>query len=211
MPLCKSTFADVDELDAVMAGRLRAVLDDRGMRREDMAGEMTQLGFRWTGNTVTQVITGRRGLSLLELAGICSVLGTSLTDLLGSNSEVKLPNFDARLPVADIAEAIRSGGGNWGRRGLVRTLFGPVQREFEEVRTKAARRLGVAPEQVDEAAIHLWGRPLGAERDHRFDTSDFDFNAPENRRTLQARRGHATRALIDELRAYFAEQQGLQR
>ncbi len=191
----------------MVASRLREVLDDESMRREDLAQQMHQLGFRWTGNTITQVVTGRRALSLLEAAGICAALGTSLADFLGSSGEVKLPNFDDRFPVADIGEAIRSGGGDWGSRGLVRSLLGPASREFAEVNVKAARRLGVSPAEVNEAAMQLWNRPLGAERDHRFDTSDLDFNAPENRRTLQARRGHATRALIDELRAHFASQQ----
>lgn len=204
------TVTDVDELDGVIAQRLRALLDDRGMRQQDLAAGLGALGFNWTPNRVAQVVTGRRPLSLLEAAGICATLGISLADLLGSAGAVKLPNDISPFPVADIAEAVRSGGGEWQSRGATRALFGPIQREFEEVRNKAARRLGVAGEQVDDASMRLWGRPLGAERDHRFDTSDLDFNAPENRRTLQARRGHATRTLIDELRTYFAAQHGQQ-
>lgn len=201
------TVADVDELDGVVAQRLRALLDDKGMRQQDLAAGLRTLGFNWTPNRVAQVVTGRRPLSLLEAAGICETLGIPLADLLGSAGEVKLPSHSSSFPVADIAEAIRSGGGKWEERGAVRALFGPVQREFEEARTKAARRLGVAPEEVDAASINLWGRPLGAERDGRIKSDDVDLNAPENRRTLQARRGHASRALIEELRSYFADRQ----
>lgn len=201
------TVANVDELDAVIAQRLRALLDDKGMRQQDLAAGLGTLGFDWTPNRVAQVVTGRRPLSLLESAGVCEALGLPLADLLGSTGEVKLPNHNSRFPVADIAEAVRSGGGKWGERGAVRAIFGPAQREFEEARAKAARRLGVTPEDIDAASMSLWGRPLGAERDGRIKSDDVDLNAPENRRTLQARRGHATRALIEELRSYFADRQ----
>jgi hypothetical protein len=199
---------NVDELDAVVARQLREVLDTEVMRREDFAQQMRQLGFRWTGNTITQVVTGRRALSLLEAAGVCAALGVPLADFLGAEGEVKLPNYDKGIPVGDITEALRTGSGSWGRRGLTAALFGSAQGEFEEADVKAAKRLSVSPAEIGQAAMHLWNRPLGAERDHRFPTDDLDFNAPENRRTLQARRGHATRALIEELRTYFDGRRG---
>jgi transcriptional regulator with XRE-family HTH domain len=195
--------ADVDELDGRLAGRLRAILENEGRRREDLAREMAVLGFRWTGNTVSQVINGRRGLSLLELAGVCEALGSPLLELLGPG-EVTLPNGRS-VTVAQIAKAVSTGGGDWQARAMVRAVFGPAHREFEEVDTKAARRLGVAPDEVRAASLHLWNRPLAAERDHRIRTDDLDTGSPDGRRTLQARRGHATRTLVDELKAHLAQ------
>lgn len=195
-------MADVDELDGLLATRLRAILEAEGRRREDIAQEMAVLGFRWTGNTVSQVIAGRRGLSLLELAGLCEALETPLLELVGGDGEVTLPNGRS-VTVAQIAEAVSTGGGDWQFRSAVRSLF---RQDLDEATAKAARRLGVTPKDVDEAAMRLWNRPLAVERDHRITTDDLDLDAPHSRRTLQARRGHATRALVDELRAYFEHQ-----
>src|SRR4051794_17012171 len=64
------TVVDMDELNDVIARRLRVLLDEAGMRRDDFARVMSDMGFRWTGNRVTQVVAGRRHLSLLELAAI---------------------------------------------------------------------------------------------------------------------------------------------
>jgi transcriptional regulator with XRE-family HTH domain len=199
--------ADVDELDEVVAERLRALLADKGLRQQDLAAGLGGLGFHWTPNRVAQVVTGRRPLSLLEAAGVCEVLGLSLAGLLGSTGEVTLPN-GSTATVAQIAEAVNSGGGDWEGRATARALFG--QQELEEASAKAARRLGVTSQEVNEAGRRLWGRPLAAERDHRIRSDDIDLNAPENRRTLQARRGHATRTLIEELRAHFADRQDQQ-
>jgi len=195
--------ADVDELDGLLAARLRVVLEAEGQRREDIAHGMALLGFRWTGNTVSQVINGRRGLSVLEVAGLCEALGSPLLELLGPEAQVTLPN--GRAVTADqIANAVSTGGGDWQARATVRALF---RQDADEATAKAARRLGAEPHEVEEAAEALWGRPLSAERDGRIKADDVDLNAPENRRTLQARRGHATRPLIEELRTYFAERQ----
>lgn len=196
-------MANVDELDGLLAARLRAVLDARGQRREDIAQAMALLGFRWTGNTVSQVINGRRGLSVLELAGLCEALGSPLLQFLGPEGEVILPSGRA-VTAAQIADALSTGGGDWKTRATVRAL---LRQDVDEATDKAARRLGVEPQEVEEAAMALWGRPLSAERDHHIKADDVDLNAPENRRTLQARRGHATRPLIEELRTYFAERQ----
>lgn len=197
------TVANVDELDGLLAERLRAVLNAEGQRREDIAQAMSLLGFRWTGNTVSQVVNGRRGLSVLEVAGLCEALESPLQQFLGPQGTVTLANGRV-VSAAQIADALSTGGGDWKTRATVRALF---RQDVDEATAKAARRLGVEPQQVEEAATALWGRPLSAERDHHIKSDDIDLNAPENRRTLQARRGHATRPLIEELRTYFAERQ----
>lgn len=213
MPRAMSTLADVDELDALMAGRLRAVLDQRGLRREDMARDMTKLGFKWTGNTVSQVITGRRGLSLLELAGVCEVLREPLEGLLGTDGFIALPVGPVDL--LDITRALRDGDGSWMAKRTatsdqVTEVFAEAHRMFEEATAKAARRLGVTPGEIETAADDLWGRPFGVEREHRVSHEGLPEDPRDILRTLQARRGHAARALINELRAYFDGQRGQQ-
>lgn len=74
------------------------------------------------------------------------------------------------------------------------TLLAASRHGQEETTAKAARRLGVDAFDVAVAAEQLWERGLAAERDARLgDTKGLP------RRALQARRGHITRALLDEL------------
>jgi transcriptional regulator with XRE-family HTH domain len=59
----------------------------------------------------------------------------------------------------------------------------------------AARKIGLAPEQVNFAAVARWGRTLAEERDHRLREQAQEVTP----RGLQALRGHVTRELITEL------------
>jgi transcriptional regulator with XRE-family HTH domain len=203
-----STVADVDELDAVIAGRLRETLEEDGLRREDLAQRMAQLGFRWTGNTVTQVITGRRGLSPLELAGVCESFQRSVEELFGADRSVVL--LDVEVDLRYIALALTHGGGAWTGelKHEVRgnEILAQLSRDLEAV-VKAARRLGVPPDEVEKAAVHLWGHPFGIERDQRVTTEGLNLDSPAGRRGLQARRGHASRAMVEALRSYFDKEQ----
>jgi len=74
----------------------------------------------------------------------------------------------------------------------------PVEAGPDEATVKAAQRLNAAPVDVDAAAQRLWGRGLVAERDARLGVAT-------RSRTDQARRGHVTRALIEELRGAIPE------
>ena len=58
---------------------------------------------------------------------------------------------------------------------------------------KAAKKLGVKPQTIVETAKTLWRRTLSEERDARTGLA-------EDARSLQARRGHISRELIEELR-----------
>ena len=64
----------------------------------------------------------------------------------------------------------------------------------------AARRLGVEPAQVRLAARVLWRRDFSEERDAR--AGEASGLSP---RTLQARRGHAARAMLAELGTFLRD------
>lgn len=68
----------------------------------------------------------------------------------------------------------------------------PVQDAPDEATVKAAKRLNADPVEVDALARQLWGRSLTAERDAQLGLAT-------RSRADQARRGHVTRALIDQL------------
>lgn len=67
----------------------------------------------------------------------------------------------------------------------------------DEGLSRAAQRLGVTVDELEQAAHRLWGRTLYAEREARL-------GALDDHRTNQARRGHVTRALLNELRRALA-------
>jgi len=74
----------------------------------------------------------------------------------------------------------------------------PVEAGPDEATVKAAQRLHADPVDVDAAARLLWGRGLVAERDARLGSAT-------RSRADQARRGHVTRVLIEELRGALPE------
>ncbi len=96
----------MDGLDRLIAARLRSALDEKAMRQEDLARAMTALGLRWTPSRVTQVVTGRGTLSLLEIAGLCAVLQRSVRDLVGEHGTVDLPQ--GHVDLADLWAALLS-------------------------------------------------------------------------------------------------------
>ncbi len=183
----------MDELDGLIAQRLTEVLADEGLRREDLAQAMTQLGFRWTANIATQVTTRRRSLSLLELAGLCCALRRPLDDFLRRDAEIPLP-AGGNVEVEDVRQALAHGAWVWASKAQTFSRIRSAYVDYTEAAIKAARRLGVSLPQVDAASRELWGHTLGQERDRRVKRAD-----GESPRTLQARRGHVTRELMSEL------------
>ncbi|TFV67227.1 UNVERIFIED_ORG: hypothetical protein E4P37_03455 [Bacillus sp. AZ43] len=194
-------------LDALVADRVRELLAEDGLRHEDLAAGMRTLGFRWRANRVTQLATGRRGISLVELAGICEVLRRPLAELLGgagADEKITLPHPQhdaARVPLGHIVAALSGTAGRWTAYGAD---FAAEMEAVTEATVKAARRLGRTPTEVSVASAELWGRPLTHERDARLDG---DPEGDDDPRRRQARRGHVTRALIDELRAHFEQRE----
>jgi hypothetical protein len=179
-----------DDLDKIIAKRLERILDEElhHLRREDVARGMRGLGFRWTANRVTQVVKGNRSISVLELAGICAVLRRPIAAILGDEGTVELPG--GTVAVEDVWKALL-GVPSWPAREDL-SDDPTIQ---DEATLKAARRLGIKPAQVDVAAMRLWGRPLGEERDRRVGDQP-----------VQGRRGHVTRALLAELETHLGEE-----
>lgn len=164
----------MDDLDRALAAGLRAHLADRQLSNRTLATAMRGLGFHWTGNTVSQIATGRRSVSVLEAGALCEALQVPLDLLTG----------DAR-----IAASMQGHFGHW--------QVDEAEPE-REATCKAARQLGMSPTDVDTAAKRLWGGYLEDERDRRLGSRD-----GLSPRSLQARRGHVTRALLGELAAHL--------
>lgn len=114
--------------------------------------------------------------------------------------------------------AIRPLSDSWPESRRVRELLAPIaehtgiahftSKDWDEAIARApvdaerhaAKRLSVEVPQVIFASRALWGHDFTDERDTR--VGDVGDAAPE---TLQARRGHATRAMLADLRAFLGE------
>ena len=193
-----STLADVDELDGVISRNIRELLHQRGMRQSELAALMSAAGLQWTPNRVAQVVTGRRPVTLLELAVLCGgVFEVPLAQLLAGSDEISLPRGDT-LSLDVLRMGLADGEGLAGQVQASKRLR-DAYAEHEEATLKAARRLGVPREELDALARAAWGRSLPSERDRRLLSVKEPADSP---RTIQARRGHITRSLLDELQAH---------
>ena len=105
------------------------------------------------------------------------------------------PRRSGRFPDV-LAEAGRFGIGD-------RSLLARAAREIGDAERHSARKLGTTPEQINLAALRLWGRTLAEERDHRLSERSASLSA----RSRQALRGHITRDLMTELEAELGNQE----
>lgn len=170
----------------VLAGNLRCFLSQRSWRYDDLAEEMVARGFDWTANTVAQVVTLRRRVELLELAGLCNVFRCTLYDLIRSDGPFLLPS--GRVTAAGVCQALSGCPTNFEVDEP--SPLGPSAAE-----RKAMRSLGMSVEALRAASLALFGTDsIEAERDRRV-------GATGDARSLQALRGHAMRAVLAELAA----------
>jgi hypothetical protein len=195
--------ADGVTLDELLAQNLRAVLDARGMRYVDLSDEMRRRGVPWTSNTPAQVLGLHRQLSLLEVITLCAVFEMSLHDILDGKDllEITLPAPGAHMKLHELHAALD------GRlpTGYVTGIF-PELDAATELDRRVADQLGVTLVRLIDASSSLFGSTVTQERDRRAG----DLSAM-SKRSAQARRGHATRAIVAELEQYLAEQRRVRR
>lgn len=188
-------MADMDELDRVIAGNLRQLIAERGWRHVELASRLNANGFAWTANRVAQVTTDRRRLTLLELAALCATFAVPLSRFLDGDRDVPIPAGQP-VPLAMVRESLTAGTVTASPTAVTVTRYVYVPTDEEEA---AVKRLGLP--NVGE--LHrLAKRALGTtsvveERDRRVGDP-----AGVSKRSLQAKRGHAMRAILTELRAY---------
>lgn len=218
----------VKSLRAVVGERLRSLREDRGARQEDVADAVRLAGLEWTRSTVAAIEAGRREVSLEELLLLSLAYRLPLSFFFEGDGRVDLtPGATATRSVIRAklnGDTQRWGPDDWdvpsdrvwpeflalltnwhsryawawpdmpeGTGGMLAAAEAARAGEAEHT---VAKRFGVAPVGVSMAAFGRWGRGFTAERDRRV----ADEAAPDaSARSLQALRGHVSRALIDEL------------
>jgi transcriptional regulator with XRE-family HTH domain len=173
--------------------------DRLGMSAAELGRRMRDRQLQWTRNTVTAVEHGRRELSLLEAAAVCSELGASLDKLVEPNGE---PLAYAPGAAVSPAQVLRTLG-----RGAVLEFvnLGTAQSGVGDRETnEAARKLGRRAEEVLAASNALWGMPLRQQRDLLYQTLA-SVNEPPDKQA--AMRGHFSRHLMRQLKNYFDKQE----
>lgn len=182
-------------------------------RREDLARAMTELGFRWTLDTVVNIEGGKRRLQPEEMLTLCYLFRVPASAFLEGEGFVALSDeFHATRRALRVKQG--SGEdleeGEWRRhpRHPVWSAWKLAERVDEiharsgPAEQKAARRVGElvgVPADTDDLAhlsLRCWGRTLSEERDARVAERAGPDASP---RSLQALRGHVTRELVNEL------------
>ncbi len=202
--------------------QLRRVREENGQTAAQVAHRAGYIGLRWDRSTVARIELGQRQVTAGELLLLTVLFDRPLSALLPTEA-VRLNDVATATPT-ELAEVLTRSPDSrgWHFEGLLEAvqeglerLRGPLKalearlpgataidlihaasHMREETTTKAARRLDATAEEVAVAAVMLWERSLPEERDRRVEAL-----GPTNGvRAKQARRGHVTRALLEELR-----------
>ena len=197
-------------LPQVIGARVRELREAAERSQQDVAAAANAMGWPWGVSSVASLELGRRQLSAAELVLLPAVLAAALelpitmeNLLAGIHEDIWL----APEIVAESGEVVLAmmwtpkPGGAVSTHPLAQrmqqlqdaavTAMGPLERWLAEA-------LQIPEEEVARRCTALWGRPFRQERDSRV------AERAEDRRSLQAIKGHVSRALIAELRADLA-------
>lgn len=174
-------------LEHVIARNMAGLREERRWTQADLAWEMKKRGLNWTCNTVTQIETLRRPISLLAVAALCALFSVEMTRLLAGDEEILAPDGETAIPLDKLKDALRGEGTETAWPTSTRPGFP------EDVR-RIAKTLGLNPDDLTRLAEETYGRSFIQERDAR--ASD----AMGLSRSARTKRGHVTRSMIEELR-----------
>jgi transcriptional regulator with XRE-family HTH domain len=176
---------------AVVGENLARIREDRRQTQREAAAFLRERGMAMSPANVAQLELGRRAsIGIAELLQLSDAYEVPLHEWFAGEGSVYLSD-QVRLWREDVRKALR--GKSFG------VLLGSAQRQTrymtDEPERAAANQLGLPVADVAALGLHTWGRTLTAERDARL--GDL---TRESMRSVQAKRGHVTRALIQELR-----------
>jgi hypothetical protein len=210
---------------------MRRVRESRAKVLYDVATSARELGLTWDASAVSRIETGKRDLSLEEFLALPLVMTlalnetVTLVDLLEMDVEqaIRIESFNqetyALALFAMLAEPWLAFLRPEDRNIPGETIRDHLQQKMTDVHIARAPKeerntlrelrglaedLGVTPREVMDACSTLWGEYTispTSEREKRLRKSGADLSSPTTVRTL---RGHISRQLVADLRAYFA-------
>lgn len=179
------------ELDRLVGRNLRAIRERFGLSQTDVAEGMAAAGFPvWRKATVADVERGARKVSLDELAALADVTETRPAQLLAPDAELS-DEASRRAKVLTGKATPRS------PEGLEDVA---EARSREKLTAFLASELGVEESELKSLSREVYGAPAYVERERRVLEEGDIPPVNRQRQELRARRGHATRAILAELR-----------
>jgi transcriptional regulator with XRE-family HTH domain len=205
-------------LSKVLARRLVALRTEHGLTQDDVARFARRDGLDWSRATVASIENGRRPISLGEMLVLSLGFDIDLADWfddLPADRPVRLtenpkkPGMYADIaPGALHAAFVATDEGQWRAAACwdsPRTRPGTSDMDVlraeiaaGEAEENLARAIGIEPMELVNRSFALWGRTLTEQRDRLVDEQGG--NRPPT--SIQARRGHVTRQLLQELQEY---------
>jgi len=183
-------------LGAVVGENLANVRGERRQTQREAAAFLSEFGLHWTPGAIGQLESGRReSVKLDELLLLSRAYGLPLRSWFEGTGPV---TFLGRFTTTrrDVRDAVSGADIGLLPRSVAQAVKGARRRQDNSAEDAMAATLGVDAAWVRAKARKLWRRSLLREREMRVHA---DGDAPP--RTIQARRGHATRSMEGELRS----------
>lgn len=175
-------------LDEVIADNVRRLREQLGWRQADLA-EAMHLRAGWSTSTVSWVESLRRRVDAAELVWLCDALGVSVDELLAAPGSTRVSmSGGLPVPLALLRRTATRGG------AVAKPVQTPDAALVHDDERRAAARLGITADEFRAVMVAQFGRSLAGERDRRL--GDVSMLSP---RSVQAKRGHATRTIISEV------------
>src|SRR5213076_558975 len=169
-------MAEARPFRTLVAERVRQRRHEIGVTQDQLARKAWASGGpSMTRGVIAAVERGTVDLPLMKLGVLARALGTDLKGLLGSGGKVFIDQGVA-IEVDEILAQLLGRPTPWdlttdGTAKISRarhgTVVGYLPAPLGVAEHKAARKLGVSPEQVAEAAGAVWEKSLAEERDAR--------------------------------------------
>jgi len=208
-----TTNTEPPTLAAIIASNIRRLRAERDWSQSQLSRRLKRRGVNnWTPNLVALVETGRRSPEhLIDLAALCQVFRVPLTELLAAPADqpVRATGSAKQVPMAAIQQAFAG-----TTPPLEDEEITPPPGEDEAygsffVDVSVMNRLGIDAEDVRILTYEMFGEwEFMHARDRRAGVDPATILYTVEGRSdpsVQARRGHATRAMLKEAAAYLAD------
>jgi len=188
------------KLEHLVARSMAELREERGWTQSDLAHQMKRFGVDWPLNRATQIETLRGKVTLYEVIALALVFEVPITRLFqGGGDDVEFPNGRGQIPLEKIRQVLEG-------QAVAITMDASEKPEDNEAELRRiAKKLGIPIPLLAYVSRRMWGHAYIVERDIR--VGDLCSLTP---RSLQARRGWASRQLLQELTAYL-ERVGIDR